>query len=94
MRRKEVDHMFGAKHLVVGAVTIAIALAIPTGAVATSTGVPGQPNQSCEEQPTGPPGFQTDGFANAQQHYANREGTPAVSQYDVACFQLSQHHGP
>ena len=86
--------MFGAKRPVVGAVTIAIALAIPTGAVATSTGVPGQPNQSCEEQPTGPPGFQTDGFANAQQHYANREGTPAVSQYDVACFQLSQHHGP
>jgi hypothetical protein len=55
----------------------------------------GQPNQSCEEQPTGPPGFNTDGFANAQQRYANKEGTPAVSQYDVACFQLSQPHpGP
>jgi hypothetical protein len=65
-----------------------------TGAAATSTGVPGQPNQSCEEQQTGPPGFQTDGFANAQQHYANKAGTPAVSQYDVACFQLSQHDGP
>jgi hypothetical protein len=77
--------MFGPKRLVVGAATIA---------AATSTGVPGQPNQSCEEQPTGPPGFQTDGFANAQQHYANKEGTAAVSQYDVACFQLSQHHGP
>jgi hypothetical protein len=84
----------GAKPVVVGAVTIAIAFALPTGAAATSTGVPGQPNQSCEEQQTGPPGFQTDGFANAQQHYANKEGTPAVSQYDVACFQLSQHDGP
>ena len=86
--------MFEAKRLVVGAVTIAIALAIPAGAAATSTGVPGQPNQSCQAQPTGPPGFQTDGFANAEQHYANKEGAPAVSQYDVACFQLSQHHGP
>ena len=86
--------MFRTKRLVVGAVTIATALAIPTGALAASTGVPGQPNQSCEEQPTGPPGFNTDGFANAQAHYANKEGTPAVSQYDVACFQLSQHHGP
>ena len=86
--------MFGPKRLVVGAVTIAIALAIPAGAVATSTGVPGQPNQSCEDQPTGPPGFQTDGFANAQQDYANNEGTAAVSQYDVACFQVSLHPGP
>jgi hypothetical protein len=44
---------------------------------------------------TGPAGFQTGGFANAQQRYANNEGTPAVSQYDVACFQLSQPHpGP
>ena len=86
--------MFGAKRLVVGAVTIAIALGIPTGAVATSTGVPGQPGQSCEQQPTGPPGFDTPGFVNAQRHYANTDGTPAVSQYDVACFQLSQHHGP
>ena len=87
--------MFGWKRLVVGAVTIAIALAIPAGAMATPTGHAGQPNQSCEEQPTGPAGFQTGGFANAQQRYANNEGTPAVSQYDVACFQLSQPHpGP
>ena len=53
--------MFGAKRLAVGAVTIAIALAIPAGAMATSTGVPGQPSQSCEDQPTGPPGFDTPG---------------------------------
>ena len=86
--------MFGPKRLVVGAVTIAIALAIPAGAMATSTGVPGQPSQSCEDQPTGPPGFDTPGFVNAQGHYANTNGTPAVSQYDVACFQVSLHPGP
>ena len=70
-------------------------------ASATPTGTPGQPNQDCEALAagggTGPPGFGTAGFANAQNHYAGSEGTPsaahgsshAVSQYDVACFQLS-----
>jgi hypothetical protein len=84
--------MFGTKRVVMGAVTIAVALAIPAGAMATSTGVPGQPNQSCEEQPTGPPGFDTGGFANAEDHYADFGGH-AVSQYDVACFQVSSHPG-
>jgi hypothetical protein len=45
------------------------------------------------------PGFDTAGFANAEEHYAGSDGTPsaargsskAVSQYDVACFQVSQH---
>lgn len=49
----------------------------------------GQPSQSCEEQPTGPPGFDTSGFAHAQTVYANVDGTHQVSQYDVACYQLS-----
>ena len=91
--------MFGAKRLIVGAVTIAIALGIPAGAVATPTGG-GQPNQSCEDQPSGPAGFDTGGFATADQHYAgngpgsvNHAGSDrAVSQYDVACFQVSQPH--
>ena len=47
-------------------------------------GQTGNPGQSCEEQPSSPPGFKTAGFANAQQHYNPR------SQYDVACFQQSQ----
>ena len=51
----------------------------------------GQPSQSCEEQPTGPSGFNTSGFAHAQTVYANVDGTHRVSQYDVACYQLSQH---
>ncbi len=52
----------------------------------------GQPNQSCEEQTTAPAGFSTSGFANAQSHYADgSHNDKAVSQYDVACYQLSNH---
>jgi hypothetical protein len=60
--------------------------------VADPTGNHGQPSQSCEDlHVLGPPGFGTDGFAHAKDVYANNDGTPAVSQYDVACFQLVQH---
>ena len=45
----------------------------------------GPPNQECDEQPSGPAGFDTSGFANAESHY-----NPG-SQYDVACYQVSQH---
>ena len=62
--------------------------------------VPGQPN---EEAPAGSvPGFESDGFANAERHYADGDESPlnpargnidkAVSQYDVAGFQWCQHH--
>ena len=63
----------------------------------------GQPGAECGE--TGatsePPGFTSSaGFANAEEHYAGSEGTPsaangnshAVSQYDVACFQVTSNH--
>ena len=61
----------------------------------------GQPNQSCEA--TGPPGLlsTTNGFATvAVKVYAGSFGTPslahgastAISQYDVACYQVSQTH--
>ena len=90
-----------SKRLVVGAATTAIALGIPAGALATPIGG-GQPNQSCEDQPTGPAGFDSGGFEIAEAHYAgegpgstNHAGSDkAVSQYDVACFQLSQSHPP
>ena len=69
----------------------------PVIAAANPSGT-GQPNASCEEQPSAPPGFSTGGFANAEQHYAgsgpgsaHAHSTHAVSQYDVACFQVSQH---
>lgn len=62
----------------------------------------GQPSQSCQAEPTGPAGLisTTNGFATvAVNVYAGSPGTPslangnaaAVSQYDVACFQVSQH---
>jgi hypothetical protein len=63
----------------------------------------GQPGAECGEEGATlePHGFLTDGFANAETHYAGSEGTPsllhahsvhAVSQYDVACFQHTSNH--
>jgi hypothetical protein len=59
----------------------------------------GQPGASCGSPNalTEPNGFGKDGFAIAEAHYAGSPGTPslangnshAVSQYDVACYQLS-----
>jgi hypothetical protein len=62
----------------------------------------GQPGAECGEEgaTTEPAGFLTDGFAIAEARYAGSDGTPslenansdhAVSQYDVACFQITQH---
>jgi hypothetical protein len=80
------------------------ALAITTGALAApNPNTTGQPSQSCQAEPTGPPGLTstTNGFATrAVNVYAGSPGTPslangnahAVSQYDVACFQVSQPH--
>lgn len=60
----------------------------------------GQPSQSCggAGATSEPAGFSTGGFANAEAMYAGSDGTPslangsatAVSQYDVACFQVTQ----
>jgi hypothetical protein len=59
----------------------------------------GQPGASCgsANAMTEPKGFGTAGFAHAETVYAGSDGTPsqangnshAVSQYDVACYQLS-----
>ena len=86
---------------------VAAALGVLLGA-ASASGAPnpngtGQPSQSCQAEPTGPPGITstTNGFATrAVNVYAGSPGTPslangsakAVSQYDVACFQVSQNH--
>ena len=66
----------------------------------------GQPGQSCQDfqaTPSSPllvNGFNTTGFAKAGSVYAGSPDTAslahahspnAVSQYDVACYQLSQH---
>lgn len=62
---------------------------------------PGSGRSLCQAEPTGPPGLTstTNGFATrAVNVYAGAPGTEsaeanshAVSQYDVACFQVSQH---
>ena len=78
---------------------LALGLVVGTGSIASATG---QPNQSCEDQPTRPgqsasaPGsaFNPDGVAGT--HYAgeqpqNSKNPNSVSQYDVACAKVSSH---
>jgi hypothetical protein len=76
-------------------------LTLHTGAVnaARNPAGTGQPGASCgsANAATEPRGFGTAGFAHAETVYAGSDGTPslangsshAVSQYDVACYQLS-----
>ncbi len=80
-------------------------MATLTGGAALAAANPsgtGQPNQDCESIFPGgtlsPAGFNTAGFAVAAGVYAgsgvstdHAMSSSAVSQYDVACFQVSQH---
>ena len=82
---------------------LASALALSAGGAVLAANPPGtgQPNQSCQSEPSGPPGLlsTTNGFARVAVNVYAGSGvnttTPAnahaVSQYDVACFQVSQH---
>ncbi len=93
------------KRLLIKVITVAMltaALVFPpvASALAADPGTQGQPNQSCQQVfPSGtftPPGFNTDGFNHATTVYAgsqpqNSNNPNSVSQYDVACFQTSQH---
>ena len=82
---------------------VAVALAATPALAAGNPNGTAQPSQSCQAEPTGPPGLlsTTNGFATmAVNVYAGSPGTPslangaaaAVSQYDVACYQVSQSH--
>ena len=72
-----------------------------TRAFAADPGTQGQPSKSCQDifgpgTPLVPNGFNTNGFATADAHYAgsqpqNSVNPKSVSQYDVACFQNSGH---
>jgi len=74
-----------------------VSVASITRAFAADPGTQGQPSQSCQAvfgtgTPLVPNGFNTNGFANAEAHYAgsqpqNSNNPKSVSQYDVACFQ-------
>jgi hypothetical protein len=61
---------------------------VPAFAAANPSGT-GKPNQECGKDgaKSSPPGFKTDGFSNAEDHY-----NPG-SQYDVACYQVSHKGG-
>jgi hypothetical protein len=84
-------------------VLLALMLLIPLSiAFADSTGTPGQPNQSCEDAGVTPgsavsaPGsaFNPGGVAGgvyAGEQPQNSTNPNSVSQYDVACFQVSLH---
>jgi len=79
--------------------TLALGLFLGTGGIASATG---QPNQSCEDQTTRPgnaasaPGsaFNPNGTAGtkyAGEQPQNSNNPNSVSQYDVACTQVSSH---
>jgi hypothetical protein len=86
--------------LLTGAV-LAIAPLSPALAASNPSGT-GQPGAECGEPgaTVEPAGFLKDGFVHAETVYAGSEGTPsaangsiqAVSQYDVACFQVTSNH--
>lgn len=88
--------------IVTGVFLTMAALAAPAAAAPNPTGT-GQPSQSCGSAgaTTVPNGFNSGGFANAEARYAGSDGTPslnsgndhAVSQYDIACYQITQSHG-
>lgn len=97
----ELEYISLRRSILIGMVAV---MAIPLLAtpVLAFTGTPGQPNQSCQSVfPTGPltpSGFNTQGFANAGSVYAGtgqNTQTPAnshaVSQYDVACYEVASH---
>jgi hypothetical protein len=81
------------------AASVVLALGGASAAHAANPPGTGQPSQECGEAgaTSEPAGFSSSGFANAETHYAGSDGTPsaahgdshAVSQYDVACFQVT-----
>lgn len=84
------------------AIALAAAMFVMVVGGASASGNPsgaGQPSQSCQAEPTGPPGITstTNGFATrAVNVYAgsapqNSQNPKSVSQYDVACYQVSTH---
>ena len=74
--------------------------AVPAAQAAPNPAGHGQPSAECGSvgATSMPAGFATAGFAHAESVYAGSDGTPsaehgsshAVSQYDVACYQVTQ----
>jgi hypothetical protein len=81
---------------------VAGSLLAGTAFAASNPNGTGQPSQSCQSVfpggvPLSPAGFNTAGFAHAVTVYAGSGASlvsgnlKAVSQYDVACYQVSHH---
>ena len=80
---------------------LCLALATAAFAAGNPAGT-GQPGAECGDEgaTVEPHGFTTGGFANAEEHYAGEgdasllhaNSEHAVSQYDVACFQVTSNH--
>jgi hypothetical protein len=84
------------KLAVVLAGTLMLALSRgPAAFAAPNPSGTGQPGVECGEDGAtdAPAGFSTGGFANAEEHYADSEDSHAVSQYDVACYQVTNKGG-
>ncbi len=81
---------------------VVVGLTAPGAMAAPNPSGTGQPGAECGAAgaTSEPNGFKTGGFSNAESHYAGSEGTPsaehgnshAVSQYDVACYQVTSNH--
>ena len=97
--KKLLENMLKNTSLIaVGSGLVSFLMFAGVAAAAANPSGTGQPNQSCEESTTAPSGFSSDGFANAETKYAgsgksvDHANSPnAVSQYDVACYQLISH---
>ena len=91
-----------SRNLILGVIPVIALLTSATAAYAVpSPNGPGQPSVECGENGLGdgPHGFTTSGFAHAETVYAGSDGSQslenansanAVSQYDVACLQLTK----
>jgi hypothetical protein len=80
--------------------TLAIGAASLALSMAATVAVAAQPSVSCDDVLLAPAGFSSGGFATAEAVYANPDSQGGissgnwrvVSQYDVACIQVSAHH--
>jgi hypothetical protein len=74
------------------------AFAVTGASAAPNPSVHGQPSADCESEAMAPNGFGSGGFLHAKTVYANPGVVPAnaspnaVSQYDVACYQVTTNH--
>jgi len=95
--------MFAFSKLSLGlSVLLVLALVLPLGLASLTPVATGQPNRSCEDAGVRPghsasaPGsaFNPNGIAGtkyAGEQPQNSKNPKSVSQYDVACYQLSIH---